>query len=154
MDYISILWFVSVISSVFWMISGFNSENLSINTTQQQRLANTFATASLRGRVKKPPNEFLNKEAKFPLSSGRIMEVQHNTQGKSPHASSLSALLATVVRQELSDCRLVLIYDASDLHSVVVQDLLLLLPNPKQVGVACSSLLYSHEGNVIGSIFQ
>ncbi|KAK4308272.1 hypothetical protein Pmani_020025 [Petrolisthes manimaculis] len=48
-------------------------------------------------------------------------------------AESLSKLLVAVVKQELSGCRLVLVYDANDLYSVVVQDLLLLLPNPRQV---------------------
>ncbi|KAK3876185.1 hypothetical protein Pcinc_019006 [Petrolisthes cinctipes] len=56
-----------------------------------------------------------------------------NVTRKSVEAASLSGLLVSMVQQDMVDCRLALIYDASDLYSVVVQDLLLLLPNPKQV---------------------
>ncbi|KAK3876187.1 hypothetical protein Pcinc_019008 [Petrolisthes cinctipes] len=56
-----------------------------------------------------------------------------STAVKSTEAASLSKLLASVVQQDMNDCRLVLIYDASELYSDVVQDLMLLLPNPKQV---------------------
>ncbi|KAK4308275.1 hypothetical protein Pmani_020028 [Petrolisthes manimaculis] len=56
-----------------------------------------------------------------------------NVTRQSVEAASLSRLLVSMVQQDMVDCRLALIYDASDLYSVVVQDLMLLLPNPKQV---------------------
>ncbi|KAK3876189.1 hypothetical protein Pcinc_019010 [Petrolisthes cinctipes] len=67
-------------------------------------------------------------------SSGPSHQVRLNAAGKSVNAESLSRLLVTVVQQELNNCSLVLVYDASDLYSVVVKELLMLLPNhPKQV---------------------
>lgn len=68
-------------------------------------------------------------------------ERKLSTKRKSVEVASLSALLRTIVLQELNDCRLLLVYDASDLYSIVVQDLLLLLPNPRQVRVSCSQSL-------------
>lgn len=59
-----------------------------------------------------------------------------NVTKKPVEAASLSGLLASVIQQDMNNCRLLLVHDATDLYSVVVQDLLLLLPNPRQVGVA------------------
>ncbi|KAK4308279.1 hypothetical protein Pmani_020032 [Petrolisthes manimaculis] len=48
---------------------------------------------------------------------------------------SLSELLKTVVQRELNGCDLVFLHDDTDLYSVEVQELLLRLPNSKQVVV-------------------
>lgn len=63
---------------------------------------------------------------------------------KSVEEESLSGLLVAVVHQDLKGCRLVLVYDASELNYAVVQNLLLLLPNQIQVGslVLCSLTLF------------
>lgn len=92
------------------------------------------------------PKELMTSQKIIKQSSSKVdlrvvrsvNERKLNTKGRSAEAESLSALLKTVVQQELSDCRLLLVYDASDFYSVVVQDLLLLLPNPRQVHVGFS----------------
>ncbi|KAK3874146.1 hypothetical protein Pcinc_020906 [Petrolisthes cinctipes] len=48
---------------------------------------------------------------------------------------SLSELLKTVVQRELNGCDLVFLHDDTDLYSVEVQELLLTLPNSRQVVV-------------------
>ncbi|KAK3874143.1 hypothetical protein Pcinc_020903 [Petrolisthes cinctipes] len=58
-----------------------------------------------------------------------------STVGKSAEVASLSVLLRVIVHQELANCNLLLVHDANDLYSAVVQDLMLFLPNPRQVVV-------------------
>lgn len=66
-------------------------------------------------------------------SESRVWKTNLKTAVEVAEAMSLAGLLATVVQQDLSNCRLVLVYDDSDLYYTVVKDLLLLLPNPRQV---------------------
>ncbi|KAK3874140.1 hypothetical protein Pcinc_020900 [Petrolisthes cinctipes] len=111
------------------MISGLDYLTItSINVTNQQLLADPFlATTPGKGKIRKTPSEYLINDVKHLGNIG-------SASGRSSDASSLSGLLVTMVQEELSDCRLVLVYDASDLYSVVVKELLMLLPNhPKQV---------------------
>lgn len=56
-------------------------------------------------------------------------------------ATSLTRLLAAVVQKSLSDCHLVLMYNANSVYSVVVQDLLMLLSNTRKVGMVVISLI-------------
>lgn len=58
--------------------------------------------------------------------------------------TSLSALLFSVVQDEMAHCDLVLAHDDSYLYSSVVQNLLLMLPNSRQVGAACLFSLCSN----------
>lgn len=58
-----------------------------------------------------------------------------NVTRKPVEAASLSGLLLSLIQQDMHDCRLLLVHDTSDLYSAVVQDLLLLLHNPRQVCV-------------------
>lgn len=64
---------------------------------------------------------------------------------KPVEAASLSGLLLSMIQQNMNDCRLLLVHDGSDLYSVVVQDLLLLLHNPRQVSVIHLSSFRFHE---------
>ncbi|KAK3876182.1 hypothetical protein Pcinc_019003 [Petrolisthes cinctipes] len=128
MDCTIIVWFVNVIMSYPWMISGIDYLTItSLNVTNQQLLADPFlATTPEKGKIGKTHSEYLINDVKHLGNIG-------SASGRSSDASSLSGLLVTMVQEELSDCRLVLVYDASDLYSVVVKELLMLLPNhPKQ----------------------
>lgn len=63
----------------------------------------------------------------------RVLKANLKTAEKLSEPASLVGLLAAVVQQDLSTCRLVLVYDNSDLHYAVVKDLMLRLPNARQV---------------------
>ncbi|KAK3876180.1 hypothetical protein Pcinc_019001 [Petrolisthes cinctipes] len=72
-------------------------------------------------------------KARSPRSAGWGGKVTMRAKNNSIDAVSLRRLLMTVIQEKLSGCGLVLVYDSNDLYSVVVQDLLLLLPNARQV---------------------
>ncbi|KAK4308273.1 hypothetical protein Pmani_020026 [Petrolisthes manimaculis] len=66
-------------------------------------------------------------------SESRIRQMRLKTPERLANAMSLVGLLKTVIHEDLSNCHLVFVYDASDLYSIVVQELMLLLLNSRQV---------------------
>lgn len=78
--------------------------------------------------------EYLNRNNETWIMD-RSPQVRLKAVKKEEKAASLRKLLLTIIQKELSNCHLALVYDISDLNSVVVQDLLMQLSNTRQVGV-------------------
>lgn len=84
-------------------------------------------TASIQGAV-------TNSTSSIPSVNSRQQTGLKATR-ESVQESSLSALLLSVVQEEMTHCDLVMAHDDSDLYSTVVHNLLLMLPNSRQVGI-------------------
>lgn len=147
------LWLLMFVSSSRWLapgnvVRGHFSGNIvtqysaspSNNAPELRLPSNEHKTTTSMIKISQRVISYINMTMNFDRYTRLTMSR------KSVEEASLSGLLAAVVQQNLKECRLVLVYDATDLNSAVVQDLLLLLPNQMQVGThVLSSFLSSGE---------
>ncbi|KAK3874137.1 hypothetical protein Pcinc_020897 [Petrolisthes cinctipes] len=122
-----LLWLLIFVYSARWLVPAQiqHQSAKDIKNIKVRSLIPSFAVDNYNEKklYSDKTQDFLNKESTSLKKKNMTLT----------EAGSLSELLATVVKQELSGCGLVLVYDSNDLYSVVVQDLLLLLPNARQV---------------------
>lgn len=135
-----LLWLLIFVYSARWLVPA------QIQSQSEKEIRNT----EVRSLVPSPPLEKYN-ETKISIVKTQVLLKSWSTSLKRKmmtltEAKSLSGLLGSVVQKSLSECRLVLVYDTSALHSLVVQDLLLLLSNKRQVGMAVLLFIYFYIG--------
>ncbi|KAK4308281.1 hypothetical protein Pmani_020034 [Petrolisthes manimaculis] len=137
MDHKQFLWLLTFMSREGMKLFGTKlTENPLVNISQHQNMSTQMLVYDGGSREISPytPPPLLpsTSQSRTPRNVGLSLRIGLSSP-ISLDTDSLSELLKTVVQRELNGCDLVFLHDDTDLYSVEVQELLLRLPNSKQV---------------------